>query len=65
LLECLDFFEDFRDDGVGHVQVGGEEGGLVFQEEPPGFLYGERSRVQGMLTEQMTEPVTWQMTVPD
>ena len=43
LLECLDLFEDFRDDRVGHVRVGEEEGGLVFQGEPPGFLYGERS----------------------
>ena len=68
LLECLDFFEDFCDDGVGHVRVGEKEGGLMFQGEPPGFLYGKRSRVQGMLTERMTErmtePVMWQMTVP-
>jgi len=41
-----------------------KERDLSPQVEPPGFLYGVRSRVQGMLTEWMTEPVTWQMTVP-
>ena len=62
-LDGIDLVEDFFYNRIGHVQVGEWKRDLLPQGEPPGFLYDGRSRVQGMLTEWVTEPVVWQITV--